>query len=202
MNAHDKIKYEAIVIGVSSGGLTALRYIFSSLPKSFTIPFMVVQHVGPRSGNHWIKVLDENSKIRVKEADEKEVIKPGTAYIAPPNYHLLVEKNKTLSLTVEEKVNFARPSIDVLFETAADAYKSKLIGIILTGSNSDGTEGLKKIKDLGGLTIAQDPATAESGYMPASAIARVKVDHILSLEGIIELLKNIHSKVNLNKLLI
>ena len=100
----------------------------------------------------------------------------------------MIEMDKTFSLTIDERVNFARPSIDVLFESAAEAYKNKLIGVILTGSNHDGTNGIKVIKEYGGMTIAQDPATAESGYMPASAIAAVQVDHILPLDDIIDLL--------------
>jgi two-component system chemotaxis response regulator CheB len=100
----------------------------------------------------------------------------------------MIEQNKTFSLTIDERVNYSRPSIDVLFESAAEAYKNKLIGVILTGSNSDGTKGIKRIKEYGGFTIAQDPETAESSYMPASAIAAIQPDYILSLENIIELL--------------
>jgi two-component system chemotaxis response regulator CheB len=180
--------YEAIVIGVSSGGMNAMKVLFTQLPKGFRIPIVIVQHISARSNNQWISILNDKSNLPVKEADEKEKIEQGAIYIAPPNYHLLIEKNKTFSLTIDARVNYARPSIDVLFESAAEAYKNKLIGIILTGSNNDGTLGLKRIKDLGGLTIAQDPATAESGYMPASAIGAMQVDHILPLEGIINLL--------------
>ena len=179
------MRYEAIVIGVSSGGLKALKLIFSALPSDFTVPIIVVQHIGPRSENSWITLLKDNCNIPIKEADEKEKIGTGNIYIAPSNYHLLIEQDKTFSLTIDERVNFARPSIDVLFESAADVYREKLIGIILTGSNNDGTNGLKRIKEYGGLTIVQDPATAESSYMPASAIAVVQMDYILTLENII-----------------
>jgi len=109
-------------------------------------------------------------------------------YIAPANYHLMIENNKTFSLTIDEYVNFARPSIDVLFESAADAYKNKLIGIVLTGSNNDGAKGIKRVKEYGGLAIVQDPETAESPTMPASAIAAVQPDYILSLEKIVQFL--------------
>src|ERR1035437_2700739 len=156
------MKYEAIVIGVSSGGLNVMKIMFSLLPKDFDTPIIIVQHIGPRSGSLLIKLLNDKSNLHIKEADEKEKIEHGIVYIAPPNYHLLIERNKTFSLTVDERVNFARPSIDVLFESAAEAYKNKLIGVILTGSNNDGTNGLKRIKEYGGLTIVQDPATAES----------------------------------------
>lgn len=182
------MKYEAIVIGVSSGGMNAMKVIFSLLPKNFNTPIIIVQHMGARSDSQFIRLLNNQSNVSIKEADEKEEIENGNVYIAPPNYHLMIERDKTFSLTIEERVNFARPSIDVLFESAADAYKDKLIGVILTGSSSDGTAGLKKIKEYGGLAIAQDPKTAESGYMPASAIVVVQMDFILSLEDITRLL--------------
>lgn len=182
------MNYEAIVIGVSSGGLNAMKIMFSHLPADFKMPIMIVQHISPRSENQWIDLLNNKSQLPIKEADEKEKIESGMVYIAPPNYHLMVEKDKTFSLTVEERVNYARPSIDVLFESAAEAYKNKLIGVILTGSNNNGTNGLKRIQECGGLTIVQDPQTAESAYMPASAIAAAKPEYILPLEKIIELL--------------
>jgi two-component system chemotaxis response regulator CheB len=182
------MNYEAIVIGVSSGGMNAMKVIFSLLPKNFKTPVIIVQHIGKQSDNKWIELINNTSSIRIKEADEKERITQGLAYIAPPDYHLLIEKTKTFSLTVDERVNFARPSIDVLFESAAEAFKSKLIGVILTGSSTDGTKGLKRIKECGGLTIVQDPCTAESDYMPASAIAAIQVDYVLPLDGIIDLL--------------
>ncbi len=180
--------YQAIVIGVSSGGMNALKIISSTLPVHFNLPIIIVQHLSAHSDSHWIKLLNEKSRLNVKEADEKEKIEKGNIYIAPPNYHLLIEKDKTFSLTIDERVNFARPSIDVLFESAAEAYKNKLIGIVLTGSNSDGTKGIKRIKDCGGLAIIQDPNTADSEYMPKSAIAAIKPDYIVSLDEIVELL--------------
>ena len=182
------MKYEAIVIGVSSGGMQAMKIMFSLLPKNFNTPIIIVQHIGTSSNSQWIQLLNNQSNVFLKEADEKEKIEDGNVYIAPPNYHLMIENDKTFSLTIDERVNYARPSIDVLFESAAIAYKDKLIGVILTGSSSDGSLGLKKIKDFGGLIIAQDPKTAESSYMPASAIAVVPMDYILSLEEIISLL--------------
>jgi len=188
------MKYEAIVIGVSSGGMNAMKVIFSLLPKNFITPIIIVQHIGARSDNKWINLLNYNSKLYLKEADEKEKIENGKVYIAPPNYHLMIERNKTFSLTIDERVNYSRPSIDVLFESAAETYKNKLIGVILTGSNNDGTEGIKQIKEYGGLTIVQDPETAESSYMPASAIAAIQPDYILSLENIIELLIKLDKK--------
>jgi len=182
------MRYEAIVIGVSSGGLNAMKTMFSFLPENFSIPVIIVQHVSPLSENLWIQLLNKKSLLEIKEADEKEKIETGKVYIAPPNYHLMIERDKTFSLTIDERVNYARPSIDVLFESAADAYLNKLIGVVLTGSNNDGAKGLKRIKESGGLTIVQDPDTAESFYMPASAIAASIPDFILPLEEIIKLL--------------
>lgn len=182
------MKYEAIVIGVSAGGMNAMKTILSSLPAEYGIPLILVQHIGPRSDGTWIRVLRDFSKIKIKEAEEKEKIEPGTVYVAPPNYHLLIEKDKTISLSTSERVNFSRPSIDVLFESASDAYGDGLIGIVLTGANSDGAKGLKKIKENGGLAIVQDPLYSEVSLMPESAIRAGPVDYILFLEKIAELL--------------
>src|ERR1035437_1271722 len=182
------MQYEAIVIGVSSGGMNAMKIIFSLLPENFSTPIVIVQHIGSHSENLWIKLLNDKSTLEIKEADEKEKIEKGKVYIAPANYHLLIENNKTFSLSIDEKVNFARPSIDVLFESAAEAYQNKLIGVILTGSNNDGTKGMRRIKEYGGLTIVQDPDTAESGFMPASVIASFLPDYVLPLEEIIKIL--------------
>src|ERR1035437_7926258 len=182
------MQYEAIVIGVSSGGMNAMKIIFSLLPENFRTPIIIVQHVGSHSENLWIKLLNDKSNLEIKEVDEKEKIENGKVYIAPANYHLLIERNKTFSLTIDEKVNFARPSIDVLFESAAEAYQNKLIGVILTGSNNDGTNGIKRIQECRGITISQDPETAESSSMPASAIAINQPDYILSFEEIRALL--------------
>jgi two-component system chemotaxis response regulator CheB len=176
--------YQAIVIGTSAGGLNALQKILGPLPANFSLPVLVVQHRLPAPDDFLTFSLNESCPLTVKEAEEKEPKKPGFVYIAPANYHLLVERNKTLSLSIDSKVCYSRPSIDVLFETAAEAYLSGLIGIILTGANDDGTAGLKKIKEKGGLTIAQDPATAESGAMPFSAIRENVVDQILPLAEI------------------
>lgn len=188
------MRFEAIVIGVSSGGMNVMKKIFTQLPKEFSIPIIIVQHIGSHSENVWIQLLNDKSNLEIKEADEKEIIENGKVYVAPANYHLLIERNKTFSLSIDDRVNYARPSIDVLFESAAEAYKNKLIGLILTGSNNDGSAGLKRIKEGGGLTIVQDPETAESYFMPASAIALYKPDYILNLEEIIKLLITIDTQ--------
>lgn len=183
--------YEAVVIGVSAGGFKALHVLLSGLPGNFSVPIVIVQHRRSSLDNYMVTSLNRHCRILVKEAEEKEKIMPGTVYIAPADYHLLVEKDRTFSLSVDEHVCFSRPSIDVLFETAADAYKECLVGIILTGANADGSAGIRKIKAGGGLTIAQDPATAEVKVMPLAAIATKSVDFILALQDIPTFLKDL-----------
>ena len=178
------MKYRAVVIGASAGGIEAVKNILIPLKESFAAAIIIVQHLSIYSDGYMPKYLDEVCQINVKEADDKEKILPGNVYIAPANYHMLVEKDETLSFTVEPKVNYSRPSIDVLFDSASEVYKNELIGIILTGANSDGSKGLKKIKELGGITMVQDPATAEADFMPKSSIKIAEIDYILSLDKI------------------
>lgn len=140
------MKYGAIVIGVSAGGLNAMKTILPTLPAQFGIPIVVVQHIGARSDGEWFRILEKLCNVKIKEAEEKEEIKSGVVYVAPPNYHLLIERDRTFSFSIGERVNFSRPSIDVLFETASEVYGDKLIGVILTGANSDGAQGLKKLR--------------------------------------------------------
>jgi two-component system, chemotaxis family, protein-glutamate methylesterase/glutaminase len=186
-----RTNFEAVVIGTSTGGMEALRTILQAMPSNFPLPIIVVQHLHPHSDNFLSQYLNEKSELTVKQADEKENIEPGVVYLAPPNYHLLIETDKTFSLSTTPRVNYARPAIDVLFDTAADAYGEKLIGIVLTGANDDGSRGLKRIKEMGGLAIVQDPATAEISSMPKAAIAIANVDYILPLDQIAPFLAGI-----------
>ncbi len=179
---------KAIVVGASAGGLYALKKLLPALPASFPCPVLVVQHMSPQSDNYMTRMLNDLSPLTIKEADEKEPVLAGTVYIAPPDYHLLVENDFTLSLSMEEKINYSRPSIDVLFETAADTYRSHLMGIILTGANADGANGLLAIKNKGGFTIVQHPDDAESPAMPLAAIERTEPDKVMTLEEIITFL--------------
>lgn len=179
-----KRRFEAVMIGVSAGGMKALSAIIPLLPKDFILPLVVVQHLHPYADDYLVRYLNEKGQLMVKYAEEKEKIVSGVVYLAPPNYHLLIEDDKTFSFSTEGPVNYARPSIDVLFESAANVYGTGLIGIILTGANYDGSQGLKRIKEMGGLTIVQDPRTAEMDSMPKAAIASTKVDHILPLDQI------------------
>ncbi len=182
-------KYKAIVMGVSAGGWVALPKVLAKMPEDFPLPIIVVQHLHPEQDGFTIKHFNDQCALLVKEACDKETIQTGTIYFAPPDYHLLIEQDKTFSLSKDEKVNYARPSIDVLFDSAADVYSSGLIGVVLTGANSDGANGLKLIKESGGLAIVQDPATAESPVMPQAAVDAAKPDYILPLEEIATVLR-------------
>ncbi|MCP4693391.1 MAG: chemotaxis protein CheB [Desulfobacterales bacterium] len=178
------MKYKAVVIGVSAGGMKALNTILPELPRHFSLPVIVVIHRHAESDDYLERSLNERCELPVKQADEKEKIQAGSVYFAPPNYHLLVEEDHTFSLSVDQVVNFARPSIDVLFESAAYCYGARVIGVILTGANSDGSQGLKTIKEMGGLAIVQTPESAEVNAMPKAAIAAARPDHILDLQKI------------------
>jgi two-component system chemotaxis response regulator CheB len=178
--------FQAVVIGVSAGGMKALSTLLPILPKDFPLPILVVQHRLAGSDDYITKNLNQICALQVKEAEEKEALKAGCVYIAPADYHLLVERDETLSLSVDEKVNYSRPAIDVLFESAAYVWSSGLIGIVLTGANSDGAKGLASIKQQGGTAIVQNPETAEHSTMPKAALA--SADYVLDLKEIGKLL--------------
>lgn len=177
-----------IVIGGSSGSLDALMIILPQLRKNFNTPIILVMHRTNASGTALAELLNTKTSLHVKEADEKDVLQPGWIYIAPAGYHLLVEADGTLSLDVSEKVNYCRPSIDVSFASAAVAYGSKLIAVLLSGANADGADGMKKVKQKGGYTIVQDPTEALVAYMPEQAILLSVVDKIAAAKKIGELL--------------
>lgn len=188
MDRNSSGKFHAVVAGVSSGGVEALELVLSALPADFPLPVMVVAHISPESGNGLALLLDEQCAIRVKEADEMEKAAAGTVYLAPPNYHLQVEMDASFSLSVDPPVMFARPSVDVLFESAASAFGPGLIGVVMTGAGSDGSNGLRRIKDAGGVTVVQDPVGAIADSMPRSAIEAVSPDYIVPLQQIAPLL--------------
>lgn len=185
------LDYELVVIGASAGGMDALKELFSALDSDFQLPVVVVQHISPQSNNYLVDYLNGFCPMKVTEAIEKQKVLPGHAYLAPPNYHLLIEEDRTLSLTVSEKVHFSRPSIDVLFETASIAFTNKLIGVLLTGASQDGAEGIRLIHVAGGMTIAQDPKSAYVPVMPQAAINSSPVDYILPLNEIAPFLNTI-----------
>ena len=176
--------YKAIVIGTSAGGLDALGEILPSINPEIPAAILIVQHISASSDSFIVTYFNRLCSLSVLEGGDKMKIKPGEVYFAPPDYHLMVEEDQTLSLSNEDKVNYSRPSIDVLFETASWVYREKLIGIVLTGANWDGAAGLETISHHGGLTIVQNPASAAVSRMPEAAIERKKPDHILNLNEI------------------
>lgn len=182
--ATDASKYPVVVIGCSAGGLAALTYLLEKLPADFWVPIIIVQHRAKSHDDLLEKTLQHKCKVKIKQADEKEPIRKAYVYVAPPDYHLLVEQDETFSLSVET-VGYSRPSINVLFETAAEMFGNRLTGIVLTGASNDGAEGIKAISENGGTTIAQDPTEATHPVMPRSAIDTGAVQHVLKLEKII-----------------
>ena len=179
---------EAIVVGASAGGVEALLRVFGHLRTGFGLPILVVLHLPDERDSQLAAVFGHRLAVPVKEARDKQDIVPGTLYVATPGYHLSVEADRSLSLSLEEPVHHSRPSIDVLFESAADVYGEKLLAVVLTGANADGARGLARIRELGGFTVVQDPAEAQVSTMPEAALALHEPDHILTLQGIGQLL--------------
>jgi two-component system chemotaxis response regulator CheB len=176
-------KAELLVIGGSAGSLEAILQLLPALPETKSFAIVLVMH--RRTGESVLtELLSDKTTWQVKEAEEKEPVLPGTIYIAPADYHLLIEQDKTLSLDYSEKVHYSRPSIDVTFETAADVYGASLVALLLSGANQDGTQGLKKIKAKGGYVMVQDPVEAAVPYMPQFAVERVGVDEVLPVKDV------------------
>ncbi|WP_025752669.1 MULTISPECIES: chemotaxis protein CheB [unclassified Pseudomonas] len=183
----------AVVIGASAGGVTALFTVLGGLPAGYGIPVVCVLHLPDDRHSQLAEVLQRRLQRPVCEARDKQPLKPGQVYVAGPGYHLSVERDFTLSLSQEPPRHFSRPSIDFLFTSAADAYGDGLLGVLLTGANEDGAEGLAYIKNSGGRTIVQDPRDAQVALMPEAALALHQPDHILSLSGIEQLLAALES---------
>ncbi|MGE5519429.1 MAG: chemotaxis protein CheB [Candidatus Dadabacteria bacterium] len=189
--AEKSITYELLAIGGSAGSLEVILDILPGIPTNFPLAILIVLH-RRNTESVLTALLSDKTPLPVKEIEEKEPIYPGTIYIAPGDYHVLIEHNKSFSLDYSEKVNFSRPSIDVAFETAAEVYADKLIGLLLSGANADGTEGLRAIKERGGLTIVQNPENASVSYMPQQAIDAVTIDKVLDVQHIIQLLQTLN----------
>lgn len=175
--------YAMVVVGTSWGGLEALRVLVSGLPPEFDIPMTVVQHRHRDSDEMLARFLQSHTRLRVCEVEDKQPVETGTVYLAPANYHLLVERGH-FSLSVEAPVRYSRPSIDVSMTSAADAYGHRAVGVILTGSNADGARGLRHIADRGGLTVIQDPKSAEAPAMPEAAMSAVPTARVFTLDRV------------------
>jgi two-component system chemotaxis response regulator CheB len=181
-------RIEGVVIGASSGGVEALAALLPALPANFHPALFIVLHLPRERPSLLVEIFRHRCARPIREAEDKEPVEPGTVYFAPPDYHLLVEKNLQIALSTDEPVHFSRPSIDVLFESAADAYGSRLLGVILTGANQDGAAGLFAVHRAGGVTVAQQPDTAQAPLMVVSALQRSPADFVLSLDEIAKLL--------------
>jgi two-component system chemotaxis response regulator CheB len=182
---------DAVVIGASAGGLAALSVLVAGLPRSYRLPLLMVQHVPPTGPTQLVEIFQRKTDLNVREARDKEPIRGGTLYFASPGYHLLVENDLSLSLSQDNAMHFSRPSIDVLFESAADAWGERVAGILMTGANEDGAAGLDAIRQAGGITIVQEPGEAEVSTMPLAALQRFAPDYILPLRDIHRLLRDL-----------
>lgn len=173
-----------VIIGGSLGGFQAVETVLKHLPADYELPLLLVLHISNSPLTSTAELLDRSVNLQVKEAEDKQAITAGHVYLAPAGYHLLLERNGTLALDAGEQDNYVRPSINALFETAAWAWGSRAVAVLLSGSNTDGADGLRQVHKRGGVTIAQDPATAEAPIMPQSAISLGVVDKVLSPEEI------------------
>lgn len=182
---------KAVVMGASAGGLEAVTRFLVSLPAGFSPPILLVQHLHSSDSGQFAEHLKIVTGLQVSSPCDKETIQPGHVYVAPSGYHMLVEKTGTIALSIDERVNWSRPSIDLLFESAARAWGEKLAAIIMSGANADGTRGIVWVKAMGGRTFAQSPETADNVFMPQSAINSGYVDHVLAPEKIAEFLKEL-----------
>lgn len=184
------MRVEIIALGCSAGGLHALKTILGELPATFSTPIVVAQHRGPESDEGLAAHIQLHTPLAIFDGEDKMTIEPGKVYLAPPDYHLCVERG-LLSLSIDPPVLHARPSIDVLFESVAESYRDGAVGVVLTGAGEDGARGLVRIKELGGLVVVQDPATAETAGLPVAALAALRqrgsglaADHLLSLSEV------------------
>ncbi len=183
-----EVNYKAVIIGGSAGSFQVVTKILNMLPINFPIPVLLCLHRLKHVRSGFVEALALKSNIEVLEPFDKEQLKPGKAYLAPANYHMYVELSNRIALSTEEAVNHSRPSIDLSFITAANSYRHKLIGIILSGANRDGAMGLKKVADNGGVTIVQDPNESEVKTMPNSALENAKVNYTYTSDQIIKFL--------------
>jgi two-component system chemotaxis response regulator CheB len=184
-------RIDAVVLGASAGGVEALTEILPTLPAGFRPALLIVLHLPRERPSLLVEIYENRCALPVREADDKEPIEPGTVYFAPPDYHMLVEKSRQIALSTDEPVHYSRPSIDVLFESAADVYADRLLGIILTGASEDGAAGLHAVHRAGGVTVVQQPDSAKVPLMVVSALQRNPADFVLPLPAIAELLKGL-----------
>lgn len=188
-------KYDVVVIGASAGGSEALMQILPGLPATFPVPVVIVQHLHPLQEGTAMLYRGSGCSLTLKEANDKEALRTGFVYFAPPNYHLLIEDDKTFSLSVDPRVHFTRPAIDVMFDSAVDAFGQAIVGIVLSGANQDGAQGLARIERRGGVAVVQEPQDAQVSYMPGAAIQATRSPHILKANQIAGFLKQLFASM-------
>ncbi len=186
-------RLQVVVIGGSAGSIDALGVLLPALPATLRATVVVVVHLPRERPSLLCQIFQPRCALPVREAQDKEPLEPGTIYFAPPDYHLLLDAGPTLALSVDDPVHFSRPSIDVLFETAADACGSQLLAILLSGANADGAQGLVAVQVAGGTTLVQSPASCAVPFMPEAALAVMQPGHLLTPEGMAALLLEWHS---------
>jgi two-component system chemotaxis response regulator CheB len=178
---------DAVAVGASAGGVDILSVLLSAIPAGCRVSFFIVMHIPREPPSLLPELFSTRCALPVREAEDKEPVQPGTVYFAPPDYHMLIDRGPVLALSGDEPVHFSRPSIDVLFDSAADIYGERLMGVILTGANQDGAQGLAAIAQAGGRTVVQDPSSAAVAYLPEAALHEGPVDAVLSIEQLQEL---------------
>jgi two-component system, chemotaxis family, protein-glutamate methylesterase/glutaminase len=181
--------FKAVAIGASAGGIPLLRRILAALPANYPLALLIVVHLPAQSSCNLVELFSHNCALPIRLATDKARLKPGHVYIAPPDYHLLVETCDYLALSVEAPVQSVRPSIDVLLQSAAEVFEKHLIAVILSGANSDGAAGMALVKELGGLTIVLNPLLTDFNTMPKAVLENVDVDYVANVEEIIALLQ-------------
>jgi len=190
--AASKPRFDAVTIGASAGGVEALSELLPRLPADLRASIVVVLHLPRERPSMLAEVFARRCALAVREAHDKDALRPGTVYFAPPDYHVLFDRGPQIALSTEALVQYSRPSIDVAFESAAELFRERLLAMVLTGANEDGAKGLRTVQECGGTTIVQSPQTAKSSLMPASALRSVRADHVLPLEDIATLMLAFH----------
>lgn len=191
--AQDRITepVRAVVVGGSAGSIEVLIRLLPLLPPSLSFALLLVLHRKNTADSTLAQLLAHKTRLPLREVDDKDPVRPGTIYLAPADYHLLIEQDETFSLDDSEKVHYSRPSIDVTFESVADVYGPAAVGVLLSGANADGTAGLRAIQQAGGRIVAQQPATAQAAFMPQQAIEHLAVDAVLDIDALADYLKRL-----------
>jgi two-component system chemotaxis response regulator CheB len=185
-------EYKAVAIGGSAGSFQGIIRILSLIPEDFALPILVAMHRLKHVRHGFLEVVSAKSRLKIVEPEDKDSIRKGIVYLAPANYHMSLELGNSLALSTEAMVNSSRPSIDITLSSAAFVYRNKLVGILLSGANRDGAQGMKSIKDKGGLTIVQDPKECMMETMPGAALALTTIDYTLTIDQIIDLMDQLH----------